>query len=110
MSIGLQEIIDHCMQKSGAEIAFPFGDIPICFKYNGRIFIEIYPNDDNYKITVRCEPVQGEYYRIAYPSNVIPGYHVPLRQRKYKNTVILNNGIDKEKVFEMIDHSYSTLQ
>jgi predicted DNA-binding protein (MmcQ/YjbR family) len=110
VTIGLQEIIDYCMKKNGSEIACPFGDIPICFKHNGRIFIEIYPNDGNYKITVRCEPIHGEYYRSTYPGNVIPGYHVPLRQRKYKNTVLLNDGIDKDKVLEMIDHSYETLQ
>ncbi len=108
-TIGLQELIDYCSGKPEAGIAFPFGDIPICFKYRERIFIEIYPNSDDYKMTVRCDPAIGEYYRTRYPRIVLPGYHVPLRQRRYKNTVLLDEGMDKETLLGMIDHSYGTL-
>lgn len=110
MKIKLQEIIDFCLQKENAEISFPFGDIPICFKYKGKIFVEIYPNDSDYKITVRCDSNVGGYYREKYPGIVIPGYHVPIKQRKYKNTVFLNRDIPKDLVFEMIEHSYNTLR
>jgi predicted DNA-binding protein (MmcQ/YjbR family) len=110
MKIALQELIDYCTAKDNAEICFPFGDVPICFKFNGRIFIEIYPNDSDYKITVRCEPDIGECYREQYKDIVLPGYHVPLRQRKYKNTLLLDKEIEKNVVLEMIDHSYNTLK
>jgi predicted DNA-binding protein (MmcQ/YjbR family) len=110
MKIELQELIDFCSQKADTEISFPFGDVPICFKYKGRIFIEIYPDDSNYKITVRCDPSVGEYYRERYQGIVIPGYHVPVRQRKYKNTVLLSKDIAKDLIFEMIEHSYDTLR
>ena len=102
-------ILEH-LPKPNVEITFPFGDVPICFKHNGRIFIEIYPNYDNYKITVRCDPIIGEYYRTNYPEVIIPGYHVPLRQRKYKNTVLLDKGLHKKELLEIIDHSYCTLE
>jgi len=109
-TIDLQELIDYCSKKTDSEIAFPFGNEPICFKHNGKIFIEIYPNDDNYKVTVRCDSVIGEYYRTKYPEIIIPGYHVPLRQRKYKNTVLLNRGLSKKILLELIDQSFSTIE
>lgn len=107
--IKLQKLIDYCLSKENAYIDFPFGDIPVCIKYNRHIFAEIYPEEDNYKITLRCDPGMGEYYRSKYPEIIIPGYHVPLRQRKYKNTVLLGKEISFVTVKKMIDHSYNTL-
>lgn len=110
MKIKLQELINFCLQKLDAEISFPFGDVPICFKYKGKIYVAIYPNDSDHKITVRCDPNVGEFYREKYQGIVVPRYHVPKRQRKYKNTVLLDNGIPKDLVFELIEHSYNTIR
>jgi predicted DNA-binding protein (MmcQ/YjbR family) len=107
--IKLNKIMDYCLSKKDAYIDFPFGDIPICVKYNGHIFAEIYPNDNNYKITLRCIPEIGQTYREKYPEIVIPGYHVPLKQRKYKNTIKLDNNIIGKVIYKLIDQSYETL-
>lgn len=45
------EIIEYCLNKNKAYIDYPFGDIPICFKVNKKIFAELYPLDNDYKIT-----------------------------------------------------------
>ena len=105
----LNKIVDYCLSKKEAYIDFPFGDIPICIKYNGYIFAEIYPKNDNYKITLRCEPEIGKMYRKKYPDIILPGYHVPLKQRKYKNTIKLDNNIIGKEVYKLIDQSYETL-
>ncbi len=154
----LNEILDYCLSKKGAYVDFPFGDIPICVKYNGHIFAEIYPKDNrvllklqfqknfhsktafassqrfarfgtkreqmqrlilkltkfqnksnDYKITLRCIPEIGQMYREKYPEIIIPGYHVPLKQRKYKNTVKLDNNIIGKEIYKLIDQSYETL-
>lgn len=97
------------MSKEGAYIDFPFGDTPVCVKYDNRIFAEIYPGKDNFRITVRCEPETGEYYRAKYPEIVMPGYHVPLRQRKYKNTILIREELEFQFIAELIDQSYDTL-
>ena len=107
--IDLQDLINYCSSKENAVINFPFGDSPVCFKYNGHIFAEIYPKEDQFKITLRCDPRVGEYYRNQYPEIVLPGYHVPLRQRKYKNTILLQSEIGFSEIKKMIDHSYETL-
>lgn len=105
----LKELIEYCRNKPEATLEFPFGKIPVCFKFRDRIFAEIYPNEDDYKITLRCEPEAGEYFRQAFPENVVPAYHVPARQRRRKMTVLLKGGLEDGTLREMIDHSYGTL-
>ena len=107
--IKLEGLVDYCKNKPEASLEFPFGKIPFCFKFRNRIFAEIYPNDDDYKITLRCEPDMGEYFRQAFPENVVPAYHVPVRQRRHKMTVLLTGGLSEDTVRAMIDHSYGTL-
>jgi len=107
--IQLQTLIDYCTNKKESSIEFPFGDVPVCFKFKGYIFAEIYPNKGNYKITVRCDAIMGEYYRKKYPGIVEPGYHTPRQQRRYKNTIMLEKEIEDKEVFKMIDESYETL-
>jgi predicted DNA-binding protein (MmcQ/YjbR family) len=97
------EIKEYCMAKPGAYQDTPFGPFPICFKVGERIFLEWYLEE---KITLRCEPMLADYYRRTYPKLVVVGYHCPDRQKPYKNTVYLNQGLEDALVYDMIDHSY----
>ena len=63
----VQEIKDYCMSKLGAYEECPFGDVPICYKLNGRIFAQLYPYEYDYKITLKCTEDAGQFYRMAYP-------------------------------------------
>jgi len=99
-----EEIKEYCLTKTGAYQDCPFGPFPICFKISRRIFLEWYPVED--KITVRCEPILADFYRQSYPGIVIAGYHCPDRQKPYKNTIYLNQGIGDELIYDMVDHSY----
>ena len=101
--------MDYCLSKEGSYIDFPFGEIPICIKYNKYIFAEIYPNSNDYKITLRCNPEIGKMYREKYPDIIVPGYHVPLKQRKYRNTIKLDNKIIGKEIKKLIDQSYETI-
>ncbi len=104
--INANELISHCLNKKGVAEFRPFGKIPIVIKVCGKIFTEIYPNIDNYKITLKCEPFLAELLRSKYAGTVIPGYHVPNSNKKYWNTIQLNGNIGKEEILSMIDHSY----
>ena len=92
------------LQKPGAYECCPFGLLPICYKAGSRIFLEWYPEQE--MITVRSEPMLGDYYKQHYPGIVVPGYHCPDRQRRYKITVYINSGIEDEIISDMIEHSY----
>ena len=42
------------MSKLGAYEECPFGDVPICYKLNHKIFAQLYPYEHGYKITLKC--------------------------------------------------------
>ena len=48
------EVCGYCAKKPGAYGDRPFGDVPVCFKVCGRIFLQLYPHPGNHKITVSC--------------------------------------------------------
>lgn len=100
-----EELIQYCCKKKKAYIDYPFGKEPICIKVNKKIFAEIYPQKNNYKITLKCEPILAEFFRSQYPNVVVRGYHCPPVQQPYRNTVWVNK-IDVDVLFSMIDHSY----
>lgn len=104
-----EEIIKYCLSKKGAYLDFPFGDIPICVKVAKRLFAQIYPKLEDCKVTLNCDRMTGEIFRNLYPGTVVRGYHCPLIQQPYFNTVYLNNEVSDNKLIEMIDHSYSVV-
>ena len=101
------EITQYCLEKTGAYEDFPFGEIPVCYKVCGKLFLQLYPLPGNHKITVACEPMLAELYRAQYTETVVPGYHCPRQLRPYMNTVYLNRDADDATVLSMIDHSYN---
>lgn len=104
----VQEIKSYCQNKHMASEEYPFGNIPICYKLNGKIFAQIYPNENDYKITLKCTADMGQFYRTVYPEKVVRGYHYPPVQQPYWNTVYLNDFPDDE-LLDMIDHAYNTV-
>ncbi len=102
----LEELTKYCSSKDKAYIDFPFGDIPICFKIKNKLFAQIYPNDNNYKITLKCEPYLAELYRQQFPGDVVRGYHCPQMLHKHMNTIYIDKEVQDSVIYEMIDHSY----
>ena len=103
------EIINYCLLKVGAYLDFPFGDIPICVKVANKLFAQVYPKPEDYKITLNCDRIAGEIFRDLYPNSVVRGYHCPPIQQPYFNTVHLSNEVSEEELKTMIDHSYSVV-
>lgn len=104
----LEDIKKYCMGKWKAYEDRPFGEIPICYKLNQKIFAQIYPEQEDYKITLKCTRESGEFYRRAYPGVIVRGYHCPPVQQPYWNTIYLDDFPDEE-LLNMIDHAYDTV-
>lgn len=103
-----QDIRVYCLSKHKAYEDFPFGDIPICYKLNGKIFAQLYPLENDYKITLKCTSDMGRFYRSVYPDKVVRGYHCPPVQQPYWNTIYLDNFSDDE-LLNMIDEAYDAV-
>ena len=108
MSVTPEEIKSYCINKPGAVETHPFGDVPICYKLNNRIFAQLYPYEQDYKLTLKCPADVGDFYRTIYPGKVVRGYHCPPVQQPYWNTVLLN-GFPEDELFPMIDLAYTTV-
>lgn len=104
----LEDIKQYCKNKHKAYEEYPFGDIPICYKLNNRIFAQIYPYEMDFKVTLKCTVDTGEFYRMVYPDKVVRGYHCPLVQQPYWNTVYLDD-FPEDELYNMIDHAYDTV-
>lgn len=103
-----EEIKAYCLSKHKACETYPFGDVPICYKLNGKIFAQLYPYEWDYKITLKCTAEAGDFYRNVYPGKVVRGYHCPPVQQPYWNTVHLEDFPDEE-LLNMIDLAYETV-
>lgn len=108
MNMRVENIKAYCLDKWKAYEDYPFGEIPVCYKLNGKIFAQIYPNQEDYKITLKCTADAGQFYRQVYPEVVVRGYHCPPVQQPYWNTIYLENFSDEE-LLNMIDHAYDTV-
>lgn len=104
----LEKIKNYCSSKHNAYEAYPFGDIPICYKLNNRIFAQLYPKKEDLKITLKCTAEMGEFYRAVYSGKVVRGYHCPPVQQPYWNTIYLDD-FPEEELFNMIDQAYDTV-
>ena len=65
-----EEIKRYCLGKHGAYETQPFGDVPICYKLNNKIFAQLYPYENDYKITLKCTADVGDFYRMIYPGRL----------------------------------------
>lgn len=64
----LEDIKAYCLNKHKAQETYPFGDIPICYKLNNKIFAQIYPKESDYKIwrMIRCFIVLVRQFKSRY--------------------------------------------
>lgn len=106
--MSVEEIKKYCMSKYRACEEYPFGDVPVCYKLNGKVFAQIYPYPGDYKITLKCTADAGQFYRMAYPGKVVRGYHCPSVQQPYWNTIYLDD-FPEEELLNMIDQAYETV-
>lgn len=102
----IDTIKEYCLGHSGSYEARPFGEYPICYKVMGKLFVQLNPQENFYKITLKCDPEKSYLYRQLYPGIIVRGYHCPPVQQPHWNTVDLHAFSDQELLFQMIDEAY----
>lgn len=102
MRMDIEEIVEYCMSKPGAEESFPFDEHTIVFKVGGKIFALTGLNDIPPSINLKCDPDKAIMLRESH-DEIVPGYHM---NKKHWNTVYFDSDLDNKLVKELIDHSY----
>jgi len=101
--MNIEELRDYCLHLKGAVEDFPFDEVTIVMKVQGKMFALIPLDADELSIALKCDPAKAVSLREQYES-VKPGYHL---NKKHWNTVYLGNDLPRSVLFEMIDESYS---
>ncbi len=97
----LDKIREYCLKKKGASESLPFDDETLVFKVMSRMFLLINLTPPH-SINLKCDPETAIDLRERYPS-VKPGYHM---NKKYWNTIELDNSIPVDLIRKWIDDSY----
>ncbi|KXK39149.1 MAG: hypothetical protein UZ09_BCD002001004 [Bacteroidetes bacterium OLB9] len=96
MRMDIEEIVEYCMSKPGAEESFPFDEHTIVFKVGGKIFALTGLNDIPPSINLKCDPDKAIMLRESH-DEIVPGYHM---NKKHWNTVYFDSDLDNKLVKE----------
>ncbi|MBI5472699.1 MAG: MmcQ/YjbR family DNA-binding protein [Ignavibacteriae bacterium] len=103
MSVTIEHLREYCLKKHGAITEeFPFGSDVLVFKVYGKIFVLARLEQRPLSINLKCDPERAIEWRERYEA-VQPGYHM---NKKFWNTVVLDDSIPSRVILTMIDHSY----
>lgn len=105
----LKVIEEYCLRQPGAYESRPFGKYPICYRVMGKIFAQLNPEKEFFKITLKCDQEKANLYRQLYPGIIVRGYHCPPVQQPYWNTVDLDVFSDMDMLLQMIDEAYEAV-
>lgn len=96
----LEEVRDYCLMKQEATEGFPFDEDTLVFKVAGKMFL--LASLEKNSITLKFDPETAVALRERY-SNVVSAFHM---NKKYWNSISLDNALPHKLIFEWIDHSY----
>jgi predicted DNA-binding protein (MmcQ/YjbR family) len=99
--MNIESLREYCLSKNNVTESFPFDDVTLVFKVEGKIFALV-NLEGELSLNLKCDPELALELRERYQA-VTPGYHM---NKKYWNTVSLDGTIPDKLVFSWIDHSY----
>jgi predicted DNA-binding protein (MmcQ/YjbR family) len=99
--MNIEEIRTYCLNKKEVTEGFPFNDSTLVFKVAGKIFALLNLHVPH-TINLKCDPGKAIQLREKYAA-VQPGYHM---NKKYWNTVSLDDFSEPNLLRKWIDHSY----
>lgn len=100
----IESFRQYCLQLKGVEETLPFGPDTLVYKVMGKVFALAGMDDPEFQVNLKCEPEWAIELRESYPGQIIPGWHM---NKKHWNTVFFEQGLGKELLLRLIDHSYN---
>ncbi len=97
-----EELHDYCLSLKGATEHFPFDEMTLVIKVQGKMFALIPLDNPETQISLKCDPEKAIALREEY-SSIVPAWHF---NKKHWNTVFIDASISKKLLHELIQHSY----
>lgn len=95
------EILDYCLSKKGVTETFPFDNETLVMKVGTKMFLLMSLEKQPLTIAVKTDPEWSAELREQYPQ-ITGAFHM---NKTHWNSVSLD-GLKRELVLKMIDHSY----
>lgn len=100
--MNIESIREYCLNLKGTTEDFPFDDVSLVLKVQGKMYALIPLDVEEPSISLKCDPEKAIELREHYPA-VTPAYHF---NKKHWNTVKIDDTITKTLLLEWINHSY----
>jgi predicted DNA-binding protein (MmcQ/YjbR family) len=99
--MNVEELYEYCLTLEKAVSCFPFDDVSMVMKVEGKMFAMIPLDEPDLQIAVKCNPEKAMELRENYDC-VEPAFHF---NKKYWNTIYPNRDMNDEEVKFWIRHS-----
>ena len=97
-----EELHGYCMSMKAVTDHFPFDEVTLVLKVQGKMFALIPLDNPETQITLKCDPERAIQLREEYEA-ITPAWHF---NKKHWNTVKIDPSISQKFLFELINHSY----
>jgi Uncharacterized protein conserved in bacteria len=100
--MNIELLRDYCLSLPEATEDFPFDDVTLVFKVNGKMFALTTIDEHPLSMNLKCDPELAVELREKYEC-VTAGYHM---NKRLWNTIELNGEMKEPEVKKWINHSY----
>jgi len=100
--MNIEELREYCLSLKGTTECFPFDEVTLVLKVQGKMFALIPLDNPETQISLKCDPERAITLREEY-SAVVPAWHF---NKKHWNTVYIDPAITRTLLCEWIKHSY----
>ena len=101
--MNIEDLRAYCLTKKGTTEEFPFDEVTLVFKVQGKMYALISLDSERSSIALKCDPEKAVELREQY-DDIIPAPHF---NKKHWNLLHTDNGLNKELIQELIEHSYN---
>jgi len=100
--MNIEELRDYCLSLKGSTDEFPFDDVSMVLKVQGKMFALIPLDNPEIQISLKCDPERAIQLREEFDA-IKPAWHF---NKKHWNTVFIQPSISQKFLCELINHSY----
>lgn len=99
--MNIEELHEYCLSLKGTSESFPFDETSLVLKVLNKMYALIPLEEQKLCISLKCDPEKAIELRERYAC-VEPAYHF---NKKYWNTIYLNQEMSDEEIKRWIRHS-----
>lgn len=105
MTVKLAAIRKKLQAMPGSLECTPFGPEVLVYKVGGKMFALLGWQNIPTTVNLKCDPDRAVELREQFEA-IAPGYHM---NKQLWNTLTLDRSLDRELVWELVQHSYDLI-